>query len=99
MPTAISEKRKTASRLNGSRGGVKTLRGKFIVRWKAKKHGILGTFRTDYEGNVYDGYLRQLYDEHQPVGFTERVLVELIAVCCLMLHRAAKANGSSCCRG
>jgi hypothetical protein len=92
MPTATSEKRKAASRRNGSRGGVKSANGKAAVRWNARKHGILGVLRTDYEGNVYDGYIRRLRDEYDPQGFTEEVLVERIAVCCLMLHRAAKAE-------
>lgn len=46
--------------------------------WNAKKHGILGALRTDYEDNVHDGYIRQLYDEYQPVRFIERLLVERI---------------------
>lgn len=92
MSSDASEKRKAAIRLNGSQGGVKTPRGKSVVRWNAKKHGILGMLRTDYEGNVYNSYLRQLYDEHQPVGFTESMLVKRIALCCLMLHRAAKVE-------
>ncbi|MBM3227444.1 hypothetical protein FJZ27_01095 [Candidatus Peribacteria bacterium] len=67
-----------ANKSNAKRGGVKTERGKSVVRWNAKKHGILGVLRTTYEDNVYDGYLRQLYEEHQPIGFIERLLVERI---------------------
>lgn len=86
-PTKIA-----ANKHNAKLGGVKTERGKAVVRFNARKHGILGTLRTDYEGNVYDGYLRQLYEEYQPVGFIERLLVERIAMCCLTLRRATKAE-------
>ncbi len=81
-----------ANRNNAKLGGVKTPSGKAIVRWNAKKHGILGALRTDYEDNVYDSYLRQLYEEYQPVGFIERLLVERIGMACLMLRRATKAE-------
>ncbi len=90
--SATSPAKITANKRNAKLGGVKTENGKAVVRWNAKKHGILGALRTDYEDNVYDSYLRQLYDEHQPVGFIERLLVERIGMCCLMLRRATKAE-------
>lgn len=74
------------------RGGVKTERGKAVVRHNARRHGILAELKTKYEGNAYDSYLRRLRDEYDPHGFMEGVLVERIAVCCLMLYRAAKAE-------
>lgn len=70
----------------------KTPRGKAIVRHNARKHGILAELKTKYEGNAYDGYLRQLHDEYDPQSFMERLLVERIAVSCLMLYRATKAE-------
>lgn len=76
----------------GKRGGAKTERGKAIVRHNARRHGILAELKTKYEGNAYDGYLRRLQDEYAPQGFMEGLLVERIAVCCLMLYRATKAE-------
>ena len=71
---------------------MKTPSGKAVVRWNAKKHGILAELKTKYEGKAYDSYLRRLHDEYDPQGFMECVLVERIAVCCLMLYRATKAE-------
>ncbi len=90
--TVASPTKIAANKRNAKLGGVKTARGKAIVRHNARRHGILGNLRTDYEGNAYDGYLRRLHDEYDPHSFMEGVLVERIAVCCLMLHRAAKAE-------
>ena len=73
-------------------GGARTKRGKSIVRHNARRHGILAELKTKYEGNAYDGYLRRLHDEYDPQSFMEGLLVERIAVCCLMLYRAAKAE-------
>ena len=92
MSNVITEKRKTANRQNGRLGGVKTEKGKGVVRHNARRHGILAELKTKYEGNAYDSYLRRLHDEYDPQGFMECVLVERIAVCCLMLYRAAKAE-------
>ncbi len=82
----------TANRRNAKLGGVKTKRGKSIVRHNARKHGILSGLKTKYEGNAYDSYLRQLQDEYDPQSFMESLLIERIAVCCLMLQRAVKAE-------
>ncbi len=92
MPPAVSEKRTTANRNNSTLGGVKSAHGKSVVRHNARTHGILAELRTKYEGNAYDGYLRRLHCEYDPQGFMEGLLVERIAICCLMLYRAAKAE-------
>lgn len=42
--------------------------------------------------NSVDGYLHRQHDECDPQSFMEEVLIERIAVCCLMLYRAAKAE-------
>ncbi len=81
-----------ANKRNAKLGGVKTQKGKAVVRHNARQHGILAELKTKYEGNAYDGYLRRLHDEYDPQGFMECVLVERIAVCCLMLYRATKAE-------
>jgi len=39
----------TANRENGKLGGVKTERGKAVIRFNARKHGILATLLTKYE--------------------------------------------------
>ncbi len=82
----------SANHRSRQQGGAKTQRGKAIVRHNARRHGILAELKTKYEGNAYDGYLRRLHDEYDPHGFMEGLLVERIAVCCLMLYRAAKAE-------
>ena len=85
--------KKTITKDHATRlGGPKTEYGKSIVRHNARRHGILAELKTKYEGNAYDGYLRRLHDEYDPQGFMEGLLVERIAVCCLMLYRATKAE-------
>ena len=88
----LSDAKHNAKHNNARLGGAKTERGKAIVRHNARRHGILAELKTKYEGNAYDGYLRRLQDEYDPQSFMEGVLVERIAVCCLMLYRAAKAE-------
>ena len=92
MSNAISASTITGNQKNTRTGGAETERGKAIVRHNARRHGILAELRTKYEGNVYDSYLRHLHDEHTPVGFLEGMIVERIAMYCLMLFRAAKAE-------
>lgn len=88
----VSSNKIEANKRNAKLGGVKTERGKAAVRHNARRHGILAELKTKYEGNAYDGYLRRLHDEYEPQSFIECVLVERIALCCLMLYRAAKAE-------
>lgn len=92
MPVAASERRRIANKHNAKLGGVKTARGKEIVRWNARQHGILADLKTKYEGNVLDRYLHDLRAEYQPVGVMETFLVERIAAGFLMLYRAGKAE-------
>ena len=88
----VSQSKRMANKANARLGGVKTKHGKAIVRNNARKHGILAELKTKYEGNAYDGYLCNLREEYDPQSFMESLLVERIAVCCLMLHRATKAE-------
>ncbi len=77
---------------NGKLGGVKTERGKAVVRFNARKHGILATLLTKYEEEDLEGYLQQVNDFYQPQTFIEHLLAERIAVYYLRLHRAGKAE-------
>ena len=88
----ISDKQLEANRLNATKGGVKTDEGKNVVRFNARKHGILGSLVAEYEGDFYNNYLDQLFDEFQPVSIIENILVERIALHYLKLFRLAKAE-------
>ncbi|MDD4628252.1 MAG: hypothetical protein PHE68_02540 [Candidatus Peribacteraceae bacterium] len=88
----VSQRKAAASRENGKLGGVRTAAGKEVSRLNARKHGILGDLKTKYEGNAFEGYRKELFEELQPIGFMEALLVERIALCCLLLYRAGKAE-------
>lgn len=88
-----SIKQLEANRENGLKGGVKTEEGKKISKYNAVKHGILKVVITDYEQGYYESCLQELIEELEPVGFTENMLVERIALCYLRLFRVAKAEG------
>lgn len=90
--SAISDKQLEANRLNATKGGVKTDEGKNVVRFNARKHGILGSLIAEYEGDFYNNYLDQLFDEFQPVSIVENILVERIALHYLKLFRLTKAE-------
>ena len=92
MPTDTSPNRLAANRENAKLGGVKTDEGKAVVRFNARKHGILSRLISDYEENVYQQFLDQLFDELQPATSLEEMLVERIALCYLRLFRAGKAE-------
>lgn len=90
MTTEPSLKQLAANRENGKLGGVKTERGKSIVRFNARKHGILSNLISDYEKGIYDHYLDQLFEELQPATSLEEILVERIALYYLRLYRSGK---------
>lgn len=90
--TTISEKQLEANQLNARLGGVKTNEGKQVVRFNARKHGILGNLVADYEDNFYTNYLEQLFEEFQPSSMIENILVERIALYYLKLYRLTKAE-------
>lgn len=71
---------------------MKTERGKAVVRFNARKHGILATLLTKYEEKDLEDYLQQFYDHYDPQTHMECVLVERIAVCYLRLQRLGKAE-------
>ena len=92
MTNDTSPKQRTANERNAKLGGVKTERGKAIVRFNARKHGILSSLISDYEKGIYDHYLNQLFEELQPATSLEEILVERIALYYLRLYRAGKAE-------
>ena len=88
----VTAKQVVANQKNAKLGGVKSQKGKEIVRFNARKHGILSNLITDYEENIYKYFLDQLFEEYKPIGFMEEMLVERIAICYLRLFRAGKAE-------
>ena len=92
MTNDISPEQLDANRENAKLGGVKTQEGKDIVRFNARKHGILSKIMTAYEENIFEQYLSQLFEEYEPQTFMEQVLVERIAVSYLRLFRSGKAE-------
>lgn len=92
MTTESSTKQLRANRENAKHGGVKTQAGKDIVRFNARKHGVLSQLLTEYEEDIYGRFLTQLFDEFEPQSFMEHVLVERIAVCYMRLYRSGKAE-------
>lgn len=92
MTNDTSPKQRAANRKNAPLGGVKTERGKAVVRFNARQHGILATLLTKYEEKDLGDYLEQVYDFYDPQTHMEGVLVERIAACYLRLHRVSKAE-------
>jgi hypothetical protein len=92
MTNDTSPKQRAANTENAKLGGVKTERGKAVVRFNARKHGILANLISDYEKGLYDHYLDQLFEELQPATTLEEMLVERIALFYLRLYRAGKAE-------
>jgi len=92
MTNDISPKQHAANKENAKLGGVKTERGKAIVRFNARKHGILSNLISEYEKDIYHHYLDQLFQELRPVTSLEEILVERIAIYYLRLFRAGKAE-------
>jgi len=92
-----SERKITANRRNAQRStGPKTPEGKAAVRHNALKHGLLAkeVVITSAEGREnpaeFRDLLHALVEDLQPVGVSERFLVERIAVCQWRLRRAVR---------
>ncbi|HBD7428745.1 TPA: hypothetical protein KKX68_001504 [Legionella pneumophila] len=92
MKKQVSDKQQKANMKNALNGGVKTPEGKDIVRFNARKHGILASLVADYEDGFYNKYLDELFNEFQPNSFIEQILVERIALHYLKLYRVTKAE-------
>jgi len=81
-----------ANRSNCKLGGVKTEKGKSIVRFNARKHGILSELIVRDEEGSYKVYIEQLYSELQPGNIIEEMLVERVAVHYMKLRRLMSAE-------
>lgn len=92
MKKQISNKQQKANVNNALKGGVKTPKGKDIVRFNARKHGILASLVADYEDDFYQKYIDELFDEFEPNTLIEHILVERIALHYLKLYRLVKAE-------
>lgn len=88
----LSEKQITANKGNAQLGGVKTDEGKKIVRFNARKHGILAGLVADYEEQFHKQYVEQLFEDFKPENTIEELLVERIAIHYLKLFRIMKAE-------
>jgi hypothetical protein len=77
-----SKKQIQANRKNAKKGGVKSKKGKEIAKMNALKHGILsnhlyvsnGTRLTDFK--EFDTFRECFFEELQPVGVVETLLVD-----------------------
>lgn len=94
MKKTISEKQHKANQLNAKKGGAKTPKGKDIVRFNARKHGILANLVTEDEKDFFEKYKEQLFDDLQPNSVLENILVERIAIHYLKLFRLAKTEST-----
>ncbi|HAT7922478.1 TPA: hypothetical protein KKW55_001714 [Legionella pneumophila] len=90
--TKISDKQLKANKQNAIKGGVKTPEGKDVIRFNARKHGILANLVAQYENDFFKQYIDQLFEELQPKNIIENILVERIALHYLKLFRLAKAE-------
>ena len=88
----MTNKQLEANRSNCKLGGVKTTEGKNIVRFNARKHGILSELINADEKSTYKSYIEQLYNELQPNNIIEEMLVERIVIHYMKLNRLAKAE-------
>lgn len=90
--TEPSNKQQIANQQNSLKGGVKTDEGKAIVRFNARKHGILANLVADYEDNFYRNYVDALFEELQPQSVIEQIIIERIVLHYLKLYRLNKAE-------
>jgi hypothetical protein len=99
---SISPKKQEANRRNAQLStGPRTEEGKGRSRCNALKHGILGTALLITKGEgaedpaEFEELLNALYDDYEPVGACEEMLVETIAVCCWRERRALRCEAGS----
>jgi hypothetical protein len=92
-----SQKKIDANRRNSLRStGPKTRRGKGAVALNAVKHGLLAKQAVITRGDgaedveEFNDLLQGLRQDNQPVGMTEELLVEKIAICWWKLARALR---------
>ena len=81
-----------SNQLQKNKGGVKTSEGKEISKYNAQKHMILRESATEYEQVDYEKLFQELCDDLKPVGRTQEMLVEVIALNMIKLVRIAKSE-------
>jgi len=97
-----SKRKIEANRKNALRStGPKTARGKAFVARNAIKHGILVSqiMTTELEQNEFESLIQALFQEDQPVGRSEELLVERIANCWWRLRRVQIAEDGEAAKG
>jgi hypothetical protein len=100
-PTAISERKLNANRLNAKKStGPKTPRGQANSRRNALKHGLFARHSLEFwllgeDSQEYDDLLNGLCKQYQPVGKAEELEVERIAQCWWKLKRAGRYEMAS----
>ena len=93
----VSERKLAANRRNAKRStGPKTPEGKAVVRYNALKHGLCAEVAVIRSGegaedpDEFRTLLEGLVEDFQPVGVSEHLLVERIAICHWRLGRAVR---------
>lgn len=99
MAKKASKKQVAANRRNAKKStGPKTTRGKNVVKFNAVKHGltaestIITTDGFDESAEELSALQSELYDEFQPVGVMEELLVKKIAIGFWRERRILKAE-------
>jgi hypothetical protein len=87
-----SEQQVAANRVNGSKGGVKTEKGKAVSRLNARKHSIFVAALTPGDTKESRAFEAQLIASLRPVGRIEEMLVEKLALTWLRIQRCARAE-------
>jgi hypothetical protein len=85
----MTEKARAANRVNAQKSTGP--RDTAASSQNAQKHGLLSKylhFESDEEEQQFEALLLELEREHQPVGITERALLDDVAVCLRNLGRA-----------
>ena len=93
----VSERKLAANRRNAKQStGPKTPEGKAAVRYNALKHGLCAQVAVISSGegaedaDEFRRLLEGLVEDFQPVGVSEHLLVERIAICHWRLGRAVR---------
>tara|TARA_B100000315_G_C14480947_1_gene542863 strand:- start:1 stop:510 length:510 start_codon:yes stop_codon:yes gene_type:complete len=82
-----TEKQIEANRKNALKGGVKTDKGKEMIKYNAEKHGIWRSSLNEDELTVYDKMMKRFYSELQPQTQTEEMLIHQITFNQIQLFR------------
>ncbi len=93
-----SEKQIAANRENGQKGGVKTSSGKSVSKRNAMKHGILSEEividrgRCSENVKQYEEIRANMFEEFQPVGELENMLVDDLCATSWRRRRVVRAE-------